>query len=244
MSNFIIPGLTDAHFKCGSVTPAPAAVSLKTGSKVNRQTGGFHFMWTARESNGESYRLSAEGNIFQNAKPFRSPGWWGFKCSCTCRQIPETLQTTERDLIVCKHLYAALSSVVDPSANKPAAIVVPGLTNEHFINGGFRIRHEPILIKAKVHKNAGHFHLEWKATGTHGKTYKLWAKGNILRDANLNHRCPNWWGFRTHCSCVNYWKQVSQTLSTGHRKNYVCKHLATALSQVVDGSAERSYNVY
>jgi hypothetical protein len=213
MPNFI-PGLTLEHFKCGSKNRAPTP-SLKTGSRVHPRTGDFHFVWTARGPNYSSYRVSAKGNIYENGKSHGAQQWWGFKCSCSCpdndRRVVETLQNDQRELIVCEHLYAALSSVLDPTA-KPAVVdnedvIVPGLTIKHFIKfGAGHNGSEPILIKADVDKDGGEFHVKWEITGTRGKNYKLSASGNILEDGATSHRCSKWWGFQTHCSCSNYWE--------------------------------------
>ena len=109
-----IPGLTASSFRAGSrhsVTETPTLVQ----SSVAAEDGSFEFCWTAKGT--QVYTLRASGNLITSDTKKQC-----FSVDCSCPSFAN--QAMDRVPNVCKHLFAALTSVLDdgkPKASKPAA---------------------------------------------------------------------------------------------------------------------------
>ena len=238
-----IPGLTSQHFTAGSYKSCyPPLLSL---AHVESDGETFQFKWTARGSNGETYNLWASGNVLERKREVLHGAreWWGFTCRCSCPNFCKQEHATDtqepgcQENYVCKHLNAALEGVIDDDASLNVLkdyVYIPGLTCDHFINGGRASCHEPYLTHADVDDDGGQFYLTWEVKSRYeDEHYELWASGNImLRELPQGNR--RWWGFRCGCSCPNFPKQQATTLGCGETDNYVCKHLSAALESVVE----------
>lgn len=238
-----IPGLTSHHFTSGSHNSCNTPV-LKS-SRIHDDGETFDFEWTVRGSKGETYNLWASGNVLERKRDvlYGAREWWGFSCGCSCpnfckqEHATHTQEPGYQENYVCKHLNAALESVTDDGASLNALeedAFIPGLTSDHFINGGRPACHEPCLTQADIDYDDGEFYLKWEVKASYeDEHYELWASGNIvLRELPQGNR--RWWGFRCGCSCPNFATQQANTLACGETENYVCKHLSAALESVVE----------
>ena len=110
-----IPGLTSHSFQAVSPHSVPTTPEL-VSSRVEDH-GSFDFVWKANGS--KEYILSASGNLTGRQKCL--------KVSCRCPSFAH--QPMDDVPKVCKHLFAALTSVIDASASHHASatvFVVPG----------------------------------------------------------------------------------------------------------------------
>jgi len=126
------------------------------------------------------------------------------------------------ELFVCKHLAAALESVIDPDAQEPGEDIdkdaaIPGLTQAHFVNVG-RIAHfDPVLARSDIDEELFNFGRVIK--GSYGEMYELSATGNIVNQNELH----------VYCSCPHF----ERVPYTEDFPKHVCKHLAAALESVL-----------
>ena len=108
-----IPGLTLQHFTKSSNQVAPTPKLISSSSSSTTTPTIFALQWTAAGSqNGTVYHLSARGTAHQ-------PTTWQVHCDCPAfakRGEARTRRGKELLWSVCKHLHAALVSVVDPNA--------------------------------------------------------------------------------------------------------------------------------
>ena len=101
---------------------------------------------------------------------------------------------------------------------------IPNLTKELYTAGSRHTAPLPKLIKS--HVDGQNFDFEWKAKGSQGKSYEVWARGCIKN--------KSWKGMSLYCECPDYGEQYFNTEETGWRILYVCKHLKAALDSVCD----------
>jgi len=110
MTSHTIPGLTARNFQAGSRHSVPETPKLLQ-SKVETDSS-FVFLWEAKGSKaGSFYNLSAKGNLIAK------DDWFAVECSCPSFHN----QHMEEVPNVCKHLHAALTSVIDKTPSPAAA---------------------------------------------------------------------------------------------------------------------------
>jgi len=111
-SSVVIPGLTIRCFRAGSDHTVPEPPKLVRSSI--EADGSFAFHWSATGSSQQVYALRATGNLTHPDLNHRC-----FSVDCRC---PIFAQQQNLDSVVpkvlCKHLHAALTSVVDNNKNK------------------------------------------------------------------------------------------------------------------------------
>ena len=176
------------------------------------------------------YEVNAWGNILKHQKVKGARKWWGFEVRCSCpdyerRECEKMAKYDDKELIVCKHLDAALCSVIDSHATttkeKESDAVVPGFSQYEWICRGRRgdVYGEPMLLSSKVHTDSGYFNLRWEIDGRN-ESYSMYAKGN-LHDGRI----------QVYCSCPSFCN-INDRNRDGEL--LVCKHLDVALATVVD----------
>lgn len=104
-----IPGLTKEHYIKNSAKSSDTPKLVSSSQRLPTSTqSSFHLNWTAEGSRGESYALSAKGDIVGKEELV-------VHCECVAFSKRGENQTNGK-LRVCKHLQAALDSVVDSTA--------------------------------------------------------------------------------------------------------------------------------
>lgn len=115
-----IPGLCSRDYYAGSCHTARYSPVLKTSS-VDPETGRCTFDWvvTSSRNKREKYKIHASGRLERLVNGNKTNRGAGLEVTCDCpdgtRQKEESRRTGQ--LIVCKHGYAALENVHDPSAS-------------------------------------------------------------------------------------------------------------------------------
>jgi hypothetical protein len=114
---------------------------------------------------------------------------------------------------------------------------IPGLTNHHFIYETLPRSHnyvidEPYCVIAQnveIDNERGNFDVQWRAKDSY-----LRVSGNIKELEKDYHSAPHWWGFTVECSCSDFVRQRRYSRASKWTKNYVCSHLASALTEAID----------
>lgn len=244
MKPYVIPGLSEGHYIRGSDHETDFVPKL-TRARVN-EDDSFDFRWVIDGSFGKEYRLSAKGY---------DPEHLVVRCDCSNfhkEQASYHHASGCKYTFVCKHLAAALDQAIDPSARviplselveaKQEKIIVPGLTEKHYIRGTLDCAQDtPRLLRKEITED-GKFRLLWEVEDTSDdKFYKLSALGNILkRQEQVRVGQRRWFGFIARCDCPRFQQEEWRTLGTGCADNYVCEHLAEALNDVIDPDADVS----